>query len=146
MENLAKRLETLRTQKNISRIQLAATMGFPRTSIEKFEMGKLTPTKEQQAKLASYFGVSVEYLRGETDDGTTMTDWLAGNVPDEPVAKPAKTVYEPKIVAQAGKNKGAEDGAVFNSLLRSETFKKAVLDVLKTPEGKKLVKEIMNSK
>ena len=135
MVTLAQRLEALRTKKNISRVDLAAAMGMPRLSIEKFETGKLTPSKEQQEKLAAYFGVTVPYLRGESDDLVSMESWLSGNVPDEPEIQPVKKP-KPKL-SEVEK----EENAMFNLLLRSESFKNAVLAVLKTPEGQKLVAE-----
>ena len=54
MVTLAQRIEQLRTAKGLSRPALAAALGLPRMSIEKFESGRQTPTQEQQNKLASY--------------------------------------------------------------------------------------------
>ena len=65
MVTMAKRLEELRTERNLSRPALAAALGFPRTAIEKFETGRQTPSQDQQEKMAAYFGVSLFYLRGE---------------------------------------------------------------------------------
>ena len=81
MVTLAQRIEELRTARGLSRPALAAALGFPRTAIEKFETGRQTPTQDQQNKLASYFGVSLFYLRGETNDTTQMSDWMAGARP-----------------------------------------------------------------
>lgn len=134
MVNIAKRIEQLRTEKNVSRVELSAALGLPRLSVEKFETGRITPSKEQQQKLAEYFGVSLMYLRGESDDRTDMQSWLNGNVPDDdrpsPVqaAKPAPA--QPKL---------SEDGALFNLMLKSDTFKNAVLEILRSPEGQKLI-------
>ena len=71
MITISRRIEELRGKKGLSRPALAAALGFPRVSIEKFETGRLTPNQEQQKKLAEFFGVSVEYLRGESTDPTT---------------------------------------------------------------------------
>ena len=75
MVTLAQRIEELRTARGLSRPALAAALGFPRTAIEKFETGRQTPTQDQQNKLASYFGVSLFYLRGETNDTRCPTGW-----------------------------------------------------------------------
>lgn len=80
MITMAQRIEELRTKKGISRPALAAALGLPRLSVEKFETGRQTPTQEQQQKLAAAFGVSLSYLRGETDDPTSM-DQLAQRRP-----------------------------------------------------------------
>lgn len=64
MVTLAQRLEELRTARGLSRPALAAELGLPRMSIEKFETGRQTPSQEQQKKLAAYFEVPLPYLRG----------------------------------------------------------------------------------
>ena len=139
MVNLSQRLSQLRSEKNISRVELAAKLGLPKMSIEKFETGRLTPTKEQQTKLAGFFGVSVEYLQGTSDDPTVMTDWLSGAVPAEEEAQPRKPEPEPaRVISQSG-SRGNEDNAVWNLLLKSDTFREAVLNVLRSPEGRELI-------
>ena len=76
MVTLAQRIEALRTEANLSRPALAAALHFPKGALEKFETGRQTPTKEQQAKIAAYFGVSLFYLRGESNDRTRQEDWM----------------------------------------------------------------------
>ena len=76
MITMAQRIEALRTERGLSRPALSAVLGFPKTAVEKFETGRQTPTQDQQDKLASYFGVSLFYLRGESDDPTRMESWL----------------------------------------------------------------------
>ena len=145
MVTMAQRIEELRTKKAMSRPALAAALGLPRLSIEKFETGRQTPTQEQQQKLASAFGVSIAYLRGETDDPTSMDNWLSGAVPaEEPVVLP-KAVRQATaaVVAQSGDSGKSDGGAVFSALLKSDSFKAlvrdTVLDVLKSPEGQALL-------
>ena len=145
MVTMAQRIEDLRTKKAMSRPALAAALGLPRLSIEKFETGRQTPTQEQQQKLASAFGVSIAYLRGETDDPTSMDNWLSGAVPaEEPVVLP-KAVRQATaaVVAQSGDSGKNDGGAVFSALLKSDSFKAlvraTVLDVLRSPEGQALL-------
>ena len=83
MITMAQRIEALRTERGISRPALSSALGFPKTAMEKFETGRQTPTQDQQKKLADYFGVSLFYLKGESDDPTRMEIWLnGGDVPD----------------------------------------------------------------
>ena len=140
MVTMAQRIEALRTEKGISRPSLSAAMGLPRMAVEKFETGRQTPTLDQQKKLAAYFGVSMAYLKGETDDPTTMDSWLNGTVPhDEPV-RPVPKAAAPRVVQSSG---GGEDGAVFSALLKSKSFQSmirdTVLEVLRSPEGQELI-------
>ena len=144
MITMAQRIEELRTKKGISRPALAAALGLPRLSVEKFETGRQTPTQEQQQKLAAAFGVSLSYLRGETDDPTSMDNWLSGALPqEEPVSIPkAVRRATAAVVAQSGDNGKNDGGAVFGALLKSDSFKalvrETVLEVLKSPEGQAL--------
>ena len=139
MVTLAQRIEQLRTAKGLSRPALAAALGLPRMSIEKFESGRQTPTQEQQNKLASYFGVSLFYLRGETDDTTQMSDWMDGAFLDEPAPAPAPR----RVVKPAASSSGGEGGTMFDAFLTSKKFQEAlraaVLDTLRTPEGQELL-------
>ncbi len=62
------RLRGKRTQ-----TQVAADLGVPRTTYAMVENGERFPRRDLQAKLANYFGVSVDYLffadaRGEERD------------------------------------------------------------------------------
>lgn len=141
MVTMAQRIEALRTERGISRPALSAALGFPKTAMEKFETGRQTPTQDQQSKLANYFGVSLFYLRGESDDPTRMETWLnGGDLPDDgpataPAAPPAQRKPRPAAIQ--------EDGAVFGALLKSPSFqallRSAVLEALRSPEGQELL-------
>ena len=135
MVTLAQRIEELRTARGLSRPALAAALGFPRTAIEKFETGRQTPTQDQQNKLASYFGVSLFYLRGETNDTTQMSDWME----PAPVPAPRRAAVKPAVAASSG----GEGGTMFDAFLTSKKFQEAlrtaVLDTLRTPEGQELL-------
>ena len=136
MVTMAQRIEALRTEKGLSRPALAAALGLPRLSIEKFETGRQTPSQEQQQKLAGAFGVSLPYLRGETDDPTSMDNWLSGAVPQEDVVLPkAVRKATAAVVAQSG-DSSRSDGAVFSALLKSDSFKALVISVPKVMKKK----------
>ena len=146
MVTMAQRIEALRTEKGLSRPALATALGLPRMSIEKFETGRQTPSADQQKKLASFFGVSLFYLKGESDDRTDMDNWLNMSFKDEdhapaPVVRKAAPVSQPSVVAQS--SGGKEDGAVFSALLKSASFqnmvRSTVLEVLRSPEGQELI-------
>lgn len=142
MVNMAQRIEELRTERNLSRPALAAQLGFPKNAVEKFETGRQSPTKEQAQKLCDFFGVSLFYLKGESNDRTRQEDWMAqalsgaesGHVPMEP--------KKPK--AQAKTAPGGE-GPLFDSMLRSkafqDAFRAAALEALRSPEGQALIRK-----
>ena len=143
MITMAQRIEALRTKRGLSRPALSAALGFPKTAVEKFETGRQTPTQDQQDKLASYFGVSLFYLRGESDDPTRMESWLnTGYVEEEPAPRPVPRPAAPKIVAQSSAA-GQNDSNMFSAFMKSKSFqdllRATVLDVLRSPEGQELI-------
>ena len=144
MITIAQRIEALRVEKGLSRPALAAALGLPRMSVEKFETGRQTPSQDQQAKLSQYFGVSLAYLRGESDDPSGTDTWLSGNVADEPAVPRPVPKAAPRPAAQVVQSSGGDgDGAVFSALLKSKSFqdmvRSTVLEVLRSPEGQQLL-------
>ena len=143
MITMAQRIEALRTERGLSRPALSAALGFPKTAVEKFETGRQTPTQDQQDKLASYFGVSLFYLRGESDDPTRMESWLnTGYVEEEPAPRPVPRPAAPKIVAQSSAA-GQNDSNMFSAFMKSKSFqdllRAPVLDGRRSPEGEELI-------
>lgn len=140
MVTMAQRIEELRTEQNMSRPALAAALGFPKTALEKFETGRQSPTKEQAQKLADFFGVSMLYLRGESNDRTRMDDWmesaLSGNDAGHVPIQPKKPKSQPEMVPSG-------QGSIFDSFLKSKAFqdmvRSTVTDVLRSPEGQELI-------
>ena len=133
MITLAQRITELRTQKGMSRPELSLALGLPKTAVEKFETGRQTPTQEQQKKMATYFGVSLFYLRGESNDPTTQESWMTGSVPDEPVVEPVRPRRAPAPQPP------------LDPILKSAGFRQAVhdavLDVLRSKEGQQLLEQ-----
>lgn len=140
METMAQRIEALRTERNISRPALAAALGLSKNAIEKFETGRQSPSKEQTQALADYFGVSLFYLRGESNDRTRQEDWMSGAFSSDegghvPIEQP-----KPKAVRQSTPS---GQGTIFDSFLKSKAFqdmvRATVTEVLRSPEGQELL-------
>lgn len=143
MVTMAQRIEALRTERNLSRPALAAALGFPRLSVEKFETGRQTPTQEQQRKIAAFFDVSLFYLRGESNDRATMDNWMNtdfSEVPSPDAVRPAPSVRP--VSSPAG-----DQGTLFDSLLAGQKFqdtlRAAVLEVLRSAEGQALLSQVI---
>ena len=142
MITMAQRIEELRGEKGLSRPALSAALGFPKNAVEKFETGRATPTREQQEKMASYFGVSIFYLKGESNDRTSQETWMdAAYKEEEPASAPAPRRV-PRPAAQPGRS-GQEKNTVFDALLGSRALqdmvRTTVLEVLRSQEGQEIM-------
>ncbi len=138
MVTLGQRIEELRTERGLSRPALSAALGLPKGAAEKFETGRQTPTKEQQEKIAAYFGVSVFYLRGESSDRTRQEDWM-----DAAAYSDEEPVFVPKPAPKPKKAPEPVQGGMLDAMLASkqvqELLRSTVLDTLRSPEGQALI-------
>lgn len=142
MVTMAQRIEELRGERGLSRPALSAALGFPKNAVEKFETGRATPTREQQEKMASYFGVSIFYLKGESNDRTSQETWMdAAYKEEEPVSAP--TPRRVSRLAPQSARSGQEQSTVFDALLGSKAFqdmvRATVLEVLRSQEGQEIL-------
>lgn len=65
--SIGEKLKKLRTEADISQRKISKLLGLDSTVYGKYERDERTPTIEIIAKIADYFGVSVDYLIGRTD-------------------------------------------------------------------------------
>lgn len=150
MVTMAQRIEALRTEKGLSRPALAAALGFPKGSVDKFETGRQTPGKEQQDKMAAFFGVSLFYLRGESNDRTKMENWMDMD-PDDFVDAPVRAAAPRRAVnpaAPTAEESSSGGSSVFDTFLHSKSFQEMVratlLDILRSPEGQRILSDAVH--
>ena len=67
MSTFNKRLKELRLQKKLSQDRLADKTGISQSAIGNWEIGKGVPAATAVITLARYFGVTTDYLLGESD-------------------------------------------------------------------------------
>ena len=63
----AERLKDLRTEKNIGQIELAEKLQVSRGIISLWENGLREPTLTSLIRIATFFGVSIDFLAGLSD-------------------------------------------------------------------------------
>jgi len=68
---LCKRLQLLRTEKGLTKKQMAEYLRIAESTYGKYELGKREPSLEIIIKLSKFFNVSVDYLLGLTDAKNT---------------------------------------------------------------------------
>lgn len=61
------RLVQLRKELNLTQTDFAKKIGFSRTAISAWEIGRNEPSNEDTIKIADFFGVSVDYIIGNSD-------------------------------------------------------------------------------
>jgi len=64
------RLRQLREEHDLTQEQLGKVLNVKKAAVSKYETGYTVPDSETLKKLASFFGVSTDYLLGLTDDPT----------------------------------------------------------------------------
>lgn len=70
-EFFSERLRELRGECGQTQQQVADGLGIPRQHYHKFEAGENLPSLERAIALADYFGVSLDYLTGRTEERKT---------------------------------------------------------------------------
>ncbi len=67
MMTYKEKIKELRTEKNLSQMELANATGISQSAIAKWELGKAEPTATNIITMANYFEVSTDYLLGRED-------------------------------------------------------------------------------
>jgi len=68
MSALGGRIKNLRMSKNLTQKQLAEILNSSYETVQKCEQGTRRPGLDNLITLADYFGVSLDYLVGRTDN------------------------------------------------------------------------------
>jgi len=88
MAKFHKRLKELREEKGESQKDLASYLKITERAFQYYEKGDREPTIENIGKLATYFGVTTDYILGRTKDPQ-------GNFADHLRSLAANEIYEP---------------------------------------------------
>jgi len=68
MSIFSERLKLCRKTQNKTQKDIANSLGLTENGYQKYEISNREPKMETLNKLADYFGVSVDYLMGRTDN------------------------------------------------------------------------------
>lgn len=73
-ELFCKKIIELRKQSGISQEAAAEAIGISSSALSSYESGMRKPKYEKVEKIADYYGVSVDYLLGETDEEPELSE------------------------------------------------------------------------
>lgn len=74
--SFAERLSSLMEERDVSAYKLSKDTGITQALIGKYKRGINVPSVDKASIIADFFGVSVDYLLGRTDDPTfTIPDY-----------------------------------------------------------------------
>ncbi len=62
---LGNRIKLLREQSNLTQIELAKQINVSNTTLSQYETGQRVPSDDIKIKIATYFGVSLDFLLGQ---------------------------------------------------------------------------------
>ena len=68
MGKFAERLRTCRKSKGLVQEDAAHQLGFRYSTYRRYEQGGTEPTISDAARIADFFGVSLDYLAGRTEE------------------------------------------------------------------------------
>ena len=63
----SEKLKELRREQNVSQENLGKVLGYSRTAISAYELGRNEPSFSELIKIADFFNVSIDYLLGRTN-------------------------------------------------------------------------------
>jgi len=101
---LPARLKTLRENANLTKHGVAEYLDIHPTTYGKYELGKREPSMKMTVKIAKFYNVSVDYLRGETDEPRPTAAWNESPALADAHKLAEYLIEHEYIKAKAGKN------------------------------------------
>jgi transcriptional regulator with XRE-family HTH domain len=101
MKIIGERLRTLRNSLGYSQKEIAGLIGVAQASVGRYEQDIITPPPETFLWYADYFGVSLDYIYGRTDNPQGVTEKLEAGAlkeqfsDDEKLRKFVEFCFEP---------------------------------------------------
>ena len=82
MSKFSEVLKELRTSRNVTQAELAKAIGVSASTIGMYEKGEREPNFETEEKIADYFNVSLDMLRGKEEKQKTLAQIFKENTLD----------------------------------------------------------------
>lgn len=104
MKSFGERLSYLRNKKGLSQDELAKILNIGKSTLGMYEINKREPKHEMTAKIANYFGVSIDWLttgRNEKESEYALPEDVILNVIKEAESKFKVSLRDDPVVESA---------------------------------------------
>jgi len=68
VSTFSERLQELKTTRNVMQKDVAASIGVPLRTYQRYEYGQVDPQLSIVIRIADFYGVSLDYLAGRSDE------------------------------------------------------------------------------
>lgn len=68
MADISQRIRKLRKERNLTQLELANALGITKSAVSMYERGERKPAFDAAEALSQFFGVSMPYLSGSSDE------------------------------------------------------------------------------
>lgn len=92
------RLKELRKKKGVTQSDVASFIGISQNNYSYWENGKVKIDAESMRRLAEYFGVTVDYILGRTEDVKVVNGYTPEGIINYPVIASVRAGYGGEIV------------------------------------------------
>lgn len=116
MTTIADRLKALRAQKGVNQDTVAEACNISRIALARYETGARVPRAENAARIADYYGVSVDYLLGREESQTQTEE----SKPAPKEMTPASRTAEAKRILEGLDDKQYQEALTFLRFLKSQ--------------------------
>ena len=83
MTSISDRLKLLRSQKGVNQDVVAEACNMSRIALARYETGARIPRSENAARLADYYGVTVDYILGREEAQSPAQEKAPGTIDDQ---------------------------------------------------------------
>lgn len=129
MAALQKRIRALRQERGLTQEEFGKLFGIVKSTVSLYENGRSVPNDQIKTEMCRYFGVSMDYLLGLTDDRSPMSE-----------AVPAPPAPDPAIQEAVSYLEGLSDEGMASALRCLQAIK-TLDDVKGLSSGKTVILE-----
>lgn len=95
--SIADRLRALRSEKGVNQETVSEAVGISRVGLARYETGQRVPVLKIAARLAEYYGVSVQHLLGNDEPTLTQEKAPANDPLTEQIMAKVRTMNEEEL-------------------------------------------------